>query len=133
MVKNTLVVGRELTKDMEFSGQFLLKKLKAENLTVDAALWFYYPELSWRFMLVIQEVQDRGPAYVYKKISVINRTSISKKYKPIPLDTIEAKGSNDYLYKMLKGFSRVSNSTIRLTNSMVNGLEIVDCLIYELK
>ena len=49
MVKNTLVVGRELTKDMEFSGQFLLKKLKAEGLTVDAALWFYYPDLSWRY------------------------------------------------------------------------------------
>lgn len=133
MVKNTLVVGRELTKDMEFSGRFLLKKLKEENLTVDAALWFYYPDLSWRYMVVIKEINERGPAYVYKKISNINRNSISKKYKPIPLDTIEAKGDNDYLYKMLKGFSRISNSTIRLTNSMVNGLEIVDCLIYELK
>jgi len=133
MVKNTLVVGRELTKDMEFSGQFLLKKLKADNLTVDAALWFYYPDLSWRYMLVIKEFHERGPAYVYKKISDINRSSISKKYKPIPLEAIEAKGDTDYVYKMLKGFSRISNSTIRITNSMVNGLEIVDCLIYELK
>ncbi len=44
MGKSTLVIGRELTKDMEFSGQFLLKKLKLQNLTIDAAMWFYYPD-----------------------------------------------------------------------------------------
>lgn len=133
MGKSTLVVGRELTKDMEFSGQFLLKKLKAENLTVDAALWFFYPELSWRYMLVVREIPELGPAYVYKKISDINRSSISKKYKPIPLEAIEAKGDTAYVYKMLKGLTRVSNGRVRVTNSMVNGLEIVDCLIYELR
>ncbi|CAH6261100.1 hypothetical protein RAH17_17090 [Klebsiella pneumoniae] len=133
MGKSALVVGRELTKDMEFSGQFLLKKLKAEKLTVDAALWFFYPEISWRYMLVVKELPELGPAYVYKKISDINKNSISKKYKPIPLEAIEAKGDTAYVYKMLKGFARISDGRVRVTNSMVNGLEIVDCLIYELK
>ncbi|ELA2979979.1 TPA: hypothetical protein MBF47_000938 [Klebsiella pneumoniae] len=133
MGKSALVVGRELTKDMEFSGQFLLKKLKAEKLTVDAALWFFYPEISWRYMLVVKELPELGPAYVYKKISEINKNSISKKYKPIPLEAIEAKGDTAYVYKMLKGFARISDGRVRITNSMVNGLEIVDCLIYELK
>lgn len=133
MGKSALVVGRELTKDMEFSGQFLLKKLKAEKLTVDAALWFFYPEISWRYMLVVKELPELGPAYVYKKISDINKNSISKKYKPIPLEAIEAKGDTAYVYKMLKDFARISDGRVRVTNSMVNGLEIVDCLIYELK
>lgn len=109
MGKSALVVGRELTKDMEFSGQFLLKKLKAEKLTVDAALWFFYPEISWRYMLVVKELPELGPAYVYKKISEINKNSISKKYKPIPLEAIEAKGDTAYVYKMLKGFARISD------------------------
>ncbi|WP_241364435.1 hypothetical protein, partial [Klebsiella pneumoniae] len=107
--------------------------LKAEKLTVDAALWFFYPEISWRYMLVVKELPELGPAYVYKKISEINKNSISKKYKPIPLEAIEAKGDTAYVYKMLKGFARISDGRVRITNSMVNGLEIVDCLIYELK
>ncbi|MDT0637344.1 hypothetical protein RM437_04760 [Citrobacter werkmanii] len=133
MGKSTLVVGRELTKDMEYSGQFLLKKLKAENLTVDAALWFFYPEISWRYMLVVRELPELGPAYVYKKISDINKNSMSKKYKPIPLELIEAKGDTAYVYKMLRGFARIIDGKVRITNSMMNGLEIVDSLIYELK
>lgn len=133
MGKSTLVIGRELTKDMEFSGQFLLKKLKLQNLTIDAAMWFYYPDLSWRYILVISDFSERGPAEIYRKISEIDRNSISKKYKPIPLEAIEAKGDSAFVYKMLKGFARVNDGKVRVSNSMVNGLEIVDCLIYELK
>ncbi|WP_097451433.1 hypothetical protein [Escherichia coli] len=133
MGKSTLVIGRELTKDMEFSGQFLLKKLKLQNLPLEAAMWFYYPELSWRDILVISDFSERGPAEIYRKISEINRNSISKKYKPIPLEAIEAKGDSAFVYKMLKGFARVNDGKVRVSNSMVNGLEIVDCLIYELK
>ncbi|EIH9658280.1 hypothetical protein WR53_003961 [Escherichia coli] len=133
MGKSTLVIGRELTKDMEFSGQFLLKKLKLQNLTIDAAMWFYYQDLSWRYILVISDFSERGPAEIYRKISEINRNSISKKYKPIPLEAIEAKGDSAFVYKMLKGFARVNDGKVRVSNSMVNGLEIVDCLIYELK
>ncbi|EEZ6978330.1 hypothetical protein DA742_005204, partial [Escherichia coli] len=112
---------------------FLLKKLKLQNLTIDAAMWFYYPDLSWRYILVISDFSERGPAEIYRKISEINRNSISKKYKPIPLEAIEAKGDSAFVYKMLKGFARVNDGKVRVSNSMVNGLEIVDCLIYELK
>lgn len=133
MGKNALVIGRELSKDMEFSGHFLFKKLMAEKLTIDAALWFFYPDQSWKYILIIHDFAERGPADIYNKISQINRNSISKKYKPIPLEAIEAKGKTAFLYKMMKGFANVSDSKIRISNSMVNGLEIVDCLIYQFK
>lgn len=133
MGKNALVIGRELSKDMEFSGHFLFKKLKAENLVIDAAMWFFYPDQAWKYILIVNDFSERGPADIYNKISMINRGSLSKKYKPIPLEAIEAKGQSAFIYKMMKGFARVSDSKMRISNSMVNGLEIVDCLIYEFK
>eukprot|EP01133_Synstelium_polycarpum_P015823 gene15823-18804_t len=111
----------------------MAEQLFDANLTIDAAMWFYYPDLSWRYILVISDFSERGPAEIYRKISEINRNSISKKYKPIPLEAIEAKGDSAFIYKMLKGFARVNDGKVRVSNSMVNGLEIVDCLIYELK
>ncbi|HBQ5956931.1 hypothetical protein NIL06_20700 [Klebsiella pneumoniae] len=133
MGKNALVISRELSKDMEFAGQFLFKKLSVDNLPIDAAMWFLYPDQSWKYILIISDLAERGPTDVYKKISIINRNTPSQKYRPIPLEYIEAKDKNFFIYNRMKGFARISSSKVRVSNSMINGLEITDCLIYEFK
>ena len=133
MGKSALVISRELSKDMEFAGHFLFKKLSEDKLPIDVAMWFLYPDQSWRYILIIGDLAERGPMEVYKKISLINRNSMSKKYRPIPLEYIEAKDKNFFIYKNMKGAVNVSDSRIRVSNSMFNGLEITDCLIYEFK
>lgn len=133
MGKSALVISRELSKDMEFSGQFLLKELSMDNLPIDAAMWFLYPDQSWKYILIISDLAERGPTDVYKKISMINRNTQSQKYRPIPLEYIEVKDKNFFIYNGMKSFARIPHSTIRVMNTMINGLEITDCFIYEFK
>jgi len=133
MDKKTLVIQRELSKDMEFSGKHLLKKLMEKGINIDAAMWFFHHEINdWKYILIFEDFSEKGSSYVYEIISEINRTSISKKYKAIPLNFIEVKSKNSYIYKNMRGLIRTENGAVRFSNSMINGLEIYDCLIYRL-
>ncbi|HAV4639432.1 TPA: hypothetical protein JIU22_10115, partial [Acinetobacter baumannii] len=81
MDKKTLVIQRELSKDMEFSGQFLLKELVKKKVDIDAAMWFLQSDLNeWKYILVFDEFSKKGSSFVYEMISNINRNSLSKKY-----------------------------------------------------
>ena len=131
MDKKTLVIQRELSKDMEFSGQFLLKELIKKGINIDAAMWFLQPDINeWKYILVFDDFSEKGSSFVYQIISGINRGSISKKYKAIPLNSIEVKSKNSFIYKNMRGLIRAENGMVRVSNSMVNGFEIYDCLIY---
>lgn len=128
-----LVVGRYLSSDMESSGQFLLKNLEQKHFPISAAMWFLYPDQYWKFILVVDDLPERGPTSVFREISKINRNSEPTKYKPIQLDDIEVKDKNSFVYQKLKGLINPDKSSIRVTNSMFNGFEIVDCMIYKFK
>ncbi|MDH1726110.1 MAG: hypothetical protein DI542_02585 [Acinetobacter johnsonii] len=131
MDKKTLVIQRDLSKDMEFSGHFLFKELIKKRINIDAAMWFFQSEINeWKYILVFDDFSEKGSSYLYEIISGINRTNISKKYKSIPLNYIEVKSKNSFIYRNMKGFIRAEDGMIRVTNSMVNGFEIYDCLIY---
>jgi len=134
MAKNTLVIGRELSKDMEFSGRYLLKELlKKQHIKIDAAMWFFFPDQIWKYLLIVNNFNELGPSNIYREISKINNSSISKRYKPIPLESIEAKGESSFVYRMMKGPGGMRYIDMRISNSMINGLEITDSFIYEFK
>ncbi|ELK1247691.1 TPA: hypothetical protein MNC23_002254 [Citrobacter freundii] len=134
MGKKSLVIGHSMTTSMENSGQFLMKELEKKGVALSAAMWFFYGEMfSWKYILVISDLEEKGPTFVYSLISQINRDNRSNKYHSIPLEAIEAKGESAFIYKMMKGAFSIENSKVRLSNSMVNGLDIVDCLIYKFK
>ncbi|EIX9327509.1 hypothetical protein [Klebsiella pneumoniae] len=134
MGKKSLVIGHSMTTAMENSGQFLMKELEKKGVALSAAMWFFYGEMfSWKYILVINDFEERGPTFVYSLINQINRDNRSNKYHPIPLESIEAKGKSAFIYKMMKGAFSIENSKVRFSNSMVNGLDVVDCLIYKLE
>ena len=131
MDKKILVIQRELSKDMEFSGHFLLKELIKKDINIDAAMWFFQPEINeWKYILIFDDFYEKGSSFVYETISGINRSAISKKYKAIPLTYVEVKSKNSFIYKNMKGLVQFESGMVRITNSMINGFEIYDCLIY---
>lgn len=134
MGKKPLVVSRFMSKDMEFAGNFLLKELKKRDLDVKAALWFFYTDFStWKYIVVIDDFELKGPAYVYNIVSQINRNHKSSKYHAIPLDLVEAKGKNSLIYKVLIHTLHVEQgSPVRFSNMQVNGIEIPDSVIYQM-
>ncbi|WP_394661129.1 hypothetical protein [uncultured Acinetobacter sp.] len=133
MGKKTLVIHREFTKDMEYSGRYLLSKLsKKKNVSILAALWFLHRESEqWQFVLVDKDLSEHGSAYLYRMISEFNRSSISKQYGSIPLENITVQSVNSYFYQNLKGLFRIENGGVRISNSMFNGFDIYDCYIYK--
>lgn len=134
MAKKSLVISHYMTKEMEYSGQFLLKALDKKGVTVNAAIWFFYAEIStWKYILIIDDFEEKGPTFIYNIISNVNRDTLSKKYQAIPLDMVEAKGKSSFIYKVMKSMFHVENGSVRLTNNMINGLEIADCLIYRMR
>ncbi|HDY6717518.1 TPA: hypothetical protein RRD16_003659, partial [Klebsiella pneumoniae] len=93
MGKKSLVIGHSMTTAMENSGQFLMKELEKKGVALSAAMWFFYGEMfSWKYILVINDFEERGPTFVYSLINQINRDNRSNKYHSIPLESIEAKG-----------------------------------------
>ncbi|MDT1780471.1 hypothetical protein NLX66_015020 [Acinetobacter baumannii] len=74
--------SKELSNDMEFSGDFLLKELTKKHIKIDAAMWFFYSEINdWKYILVFDEFSQKGSSFVYETISNINRTTLSKNIK----------------------------------------------------
>ncbi|HIB4961158.1 TPA: hypothetical protein ACWW53_001432 [Klebsiella pneumoniae] len=133
MDKKSLVISHSMTKEMEFSGEYLVKQLKKINIDVAAAMWFFYSDISsWKYILITSEFEEKGPAFIYDTVNKINRESLSTKYKRIPLSSIEAKGKDAFIYKIMRSAFRIENSSVRMTSNMINGLEIEDCLVYTL-
>ena len=63
MDKKTLVIQKELSTDMEFSGDFLLKELTKKHIKIDAAMWFFYTEINdWKYILVGLSI---SPVYAF--------------------------------------------------------------------
>ena len=131
MDKKTLVIQKELSTDMEFSGDFLLKEQNKKHIKIDAAMWFFYAEINdWKYILVFDEFSQKGSSFVYEAISDINRKALSKRYKRIPLNYIEVKSNTSFIYKSMKGLIHMQSGRVRIANSMINNFEINDCLIY---
>lgn len=133
MDKNTLVVYRDFSDEMEYSGRFLLSKMSRERVLVSGAFWYFYSEdMTWRFIIISQQVEATGTSKIYDVINAINKTTHSKKYKKIPLSMVEVKSQRFILYKSLKRSFYIEEGGVRLRNTMLDGLEISDMFIYKI-
>lgn len=131
MDKKALVIHRELTDDMVFSGKTLLKNLTRNKIPILAAMWFLHREAEeWKFILVYTDFRENGSADLYRMISAFNRSNISKKYKPIPLNYIHIQSDTGFFYQRMKGAFHVVDGGVRVSNSMINGMDLYDCFIY---
>ena len=127
------MVAASLTTDMMAEGKRLLEHLDSTSNEVDAALWFFFPDIEkWRLIISLPKLAPKGPKASYRAIQqAIKKLKSSK----LGLDEIAIPRPNAPLLDLLRKVFRTGPgiSGIRITNSVVNGQLIDDVFIYRLQ
>lgn len=127
------MVGTTLRDNLIKSGEDLVKQLDASNVLVDAALWFYFPDLeTWRLMLSLPEIMKMGPKAAYKEV----QKAFSKlgEDQPISLADVTITKTDAPILQLLKIAIKTGTdiSHIRFSKNAINGQLIDDVFIYRL-
>lgn len=111
-------------------GKELLEKLDNANVTIDAALWFYFPDIqSWKLLLSLPDVINQGPKAAYQTVQKVLFEGL-----PFSLDDIAVSKPDSPLLKLMRIAINTGAgiSGIRFTNNVINGQLIQDAYIYRL-
>lgn len=126
MAKETL-----LESDIEAGARFI-EALDRSGKPVDAALWFYYPDLSqWKLLLSSRALEEKDLTRSYTKISEI-LSSNEEIGRVVSVADVKLLSQADPMMKLLKGIIRTGKnlSRIRMTSNFFNGIYVEDALIY---
>jgi hypothetical protein len=127
MAKETL-----LDTDIDAGARFI-QALDESGKTVDAALWFYYPDLSqWKLLLSSQALEEKDLTKSYTKISEI-LSAQDDIGSTISVSDVKLLNNTDPMMKLLKGIVRTGGShlsRIRMTSNVFDGIYVEDALIY---
>ena len=131
------MVETTLTDNLIRSGEDLVRRLDESDLTICAALWFYFSDLDvWRLVLGIKETDELGPKEVYRKIqSVLHKLKKSQGQDfCLSLDEITVIEPKAPLLELLRLAVRTGDnlSGIRFSHNAINGQLIEDAYIYRL-
>jgi hypothetical protein len=126
MAKETL-----LESDIDAGARFI-EALDNDGETVEAAFWFYYPDLSqWKLILFAPAFDKIDLTKAYTKISELlsSRDEIGKNISVADIKILKQK---DPLMKLLRSIVRTGKglSQIRMTSNLLNGIYVEDALIY---
>jgi hypothetical protein len=126
MAKETL-----LDSDIAAGARFIEALDKAGEV-INAALWFYYPDLSqWKLLLASSKFEGSNLTGSYTKISqtLSAQEDVSKN---ISIGDVKILQHKDPLMKLLKGIVRTGKglNQIRMTSNVLNGIYVEDALIY---
>lgn len=133
MAENT-VVKEQLTDAMVDAGAELTRKLDELGLQVNAALWYFMPDVNeWRLLFASPEVSAKGPRSVYAKIGAAIQ-QLGAKAAATPLSAIGVLDDEDEIVKVLRALVRTGPALnrMRVTKNAVNGHFIDDALIYRI-
>lgn len=128
------MVAKPLTESMIRSGAALVAMLDKRGFALDAALWFYFPDIGeWKLMLAEVKLSREGPRVFYKLI----QDTISEagpQLKEVSLDSVVLAVPNAPIISLLSSAIHTGPgiSGIRFTNNVVNGTVIEDAYIYRL-
>jgi hypothetical protein len=126
MAKETLLEN-DITAGTKF-----IESLDKCGKSINAALWFYYPDLSqWKLLLSSSEFEGKDLTKPYTKISEI-LSAEPEINEDISISDIKLLNHTDPMMKLLKGIVRTGKgvSRIRMTSNVINGIYVEDALIY---
>jgi hypothetical protein len=116
-------------------GKEFLKYLDSMNLNIKAAFWFYQKEnSSWKLILSSPLVARTGSRSFYSRVFT-NLKKFNSESFISPLDIVVLPYSDNLIStfrKIIKTGPAPSISSIRLTNNVVDGVQIEDALVYRL-
>lgn len=127
-----IVVGNQLTNEMQEAGRALLIAIDRSDLKINNALWVFYPDIyTWRLILCSKETDRLGPMISYAKIQNIIKKIPSSQSAPALRD-ISIPSSKSNLINTIKTTINTGPgiSGIRFSKNTINNLFIEDAYIY---
>ena len=121
LLESDIAAGAEFIEALDKSGQ-----------PIEAALWFYYPDLSqWKLLLSSRAFEGKNLTTHYTNISKVlsSKDQISKN---ISIADVKILNRADPMTKLLKGIVRTDKTinTVRMISNHFNGIYVEDALIY---
>jgi len=128
------MVAMSLSSGQIKAGETLLRRLDADGIKVDAALWFYFPDKeNWKLVLSLPEVIRLGPKAAYKEVQRV----LSSADDPVGISLVDvtvARLNSDILNLLRTAIGTGPGiSQIRFSKNVINGHLIEDALIYRLQ
>ena|SRR5258708_37790826 len=126
MAKETL-----LESDITAGARFI-EALDKDGNPINAALWFYYPDLSqWKLLLTSPKFDKSNPTISYTEVSKI-LSAQDEADQNISIADVKILGEKDPLRVLLKAIIRTNKGIhqIRMKSSVLNGIYVEDALIY---
>lgn len=130
----TSMVDRQLTNALIESGRSLIQTLDDAKVEVDAALWFYFPDIeSWKLIISVPRLIKKGPREAYEAIQKAAR-KLERGGVQVPLSDVTVAKKNTPLLDLLRVAVRTGPgiSGVRFTQNVINGNLVEDAYIYRL-
>lgn len=113
------------------AGANLIEALDQDGEQIDAALWFYYPDLSQWKLLLRSPTFDRGNITgAYTKVSQVLSGKDDVNLN-ISISDIKIISTKDPLMNLLKSILHIKGlNQVRMRSNIFNGIYVEDALIY---
>lgn len=129
------MVENHLTPELIQEGAKLVQGLDDAGFAPDAALWFYFPDLSvWRLVITQVKVGPGGPRDVYR---VVQKTlqGLKGEVTHLDLDDVAVAKPEAPIIALLSKAVRTGQGAngIRFARNAIHGTRVEDAYIYRLK
>lgn len=129
------MVEKQLTPELIKEGEALVQALDSAGVSPDAALWFYFPDISaWKLLLAEVKVGPEGPRESYRTIQrTLNR--LRNQLAHLSLQDVALVKPDAPPVKLLAQVITTGSGIggIRFSRNVINGTLIEDAYIYRLR
>ena len=129
------MVATQLTPELIQEGAVLIEALDKAGVAPEAALWFYFPDISaWKLILAEVKVGPEGPREVYRAIQKA-LLGLRNRIAHLSLQDIAVAKPDAPLIQVLTKTIATGPGIngIRFTRNVIDGTPIEDAYIYRLK
>jgi hypothetical protein len=129
------MVEKNLTSELIQEGARVLKGLDDAGVAPDAALWFYFSDVSaWRFVVAHTKVGADGPRALYRAVQKTLQKLRNEVTHMGLHDVTVAKPEGPLIAQLSKTVATSAGPNgIRSSRNVVNGTRVEDAYIYRLK
>jgi len=124
-----------LVRRLEVDGERLTAMLRDDPaFELTASFWWWDAEASsWLLVIASEDYKNDGPKSTYKRIQRHAKKLGSKRARsPLTLSMVSAISPSDRRVAAMASAMSVTSSTVRITGSNLNGVQVDGALIYEL-
>jgi hypothetical protein len=129
------MVEKNLTSELIQEGARVLKGLDDAGVAPEAALWFYFSDVStWRFVVAHRKVGADGPRTLYRAVQKTLQKLRNEVTHMALHDVTVARPEGPPIAQLSKTLATTAGPNgVRFTRNVVDGTLVEDAYIYRLK